>query len=153
MNIPGFSLLETIMYIALFGVLMSGALVAVYQLVASGEANLHKVAIQEEGLFINRKISWALSGATAVVAPDAKTLVITRPDLGAQSPLTFREQSGVLQLARAGSAPLSLTTAQLVVSSTTVTVVPAQAGVPSSVRVMYRIDGVPFTILMYLRNI
>jgi hypothetical protein len=127
--------------------------VAVYQLVSSGNASLHKVAIQEEGLFINRKISWALSGATAVEAPDTKTLVITRPDLGAQSPLTFREQSGALQLARAGSAPLALTTAQLFVSSTTVTVVPAQGGVPSSVRVMYYIDGVPFTMLIYLRNL
>lgn len=150
MTSRGFTLLETIIYIGLFGVLMSGVLVAVYQLIDGGVHNMQRVAIQEEGLFINRKISWALAGATGVTAPDAKTLVITRPDLGAQSPLTITEQSGEMRLERGTAAPLPLSTSELVVSSTSVTIVPTAAGVPTSVRVSYQIEGIPFVFKTYL---
>ena len=150
MTSRGFTLLETIIYIALFGVLMSGVLVAVYQLIDGGIRNMQSVAVQEEGLFINRKISWALSGATTVTAPDAKTLIIVRPDLGAQSPLTITEQAGEMRLARSTAAPLPLTTAELMVADTNITVVPAGAGIPASVRVSYTVEGVPFVFKTYL---
>ena len=147
----GFTLLETIMYIGLFGVLMSGALVAVYQLIDGGVHNMHSVAVEEEGLFVNRKMNWALKGATAVTAPDSKTLVITRPDLGAQSPLTITEQSGEMLLTRGVAAPLPLTTSELKVTSTSVSSVPAGGGIPASVRVYYAIDGVPFVFKTYVQ--
>jgi type II secretory pathway pseudopilin PulG len=146
----GFTLLETIIYIGLFGILMSGVLVAVYQLIDGGVHNAHSVAIQEEGLFINRKMSWALSGASAVNAPDAKTLEITRPDLGAQSPIRISEDSGMMRLARGSAAPLPLTTSELVVSSTTITIIPSTGGIPASVRVSYQVEGVPFVFKSYL---
>lgn len=146
----GFTLLETIIYLGLFGVLMSGALVAVYQLIDGGVHNMKAVAIQEEGLFVNRKISWALSGATAVATPDAKTLVITRPDLGAQSPLTITESVGEMRIARGGAAPLPLTTAEMKVTDTVFSVLPAAAGIPPAVRVSYEIEGVPFVFKTYL---
>jgi hypothetical protein len=129
---------------------MSGVLVAVYQLIDGGVHNMQSVSIQEEGLFINRKISWALAGATGVTVPTAATLVITRPDLGAQSPITITEQSGEMRLERGTAASLPLTTSELVVASTTFTVVPAQSGIPASVRVFYTIDGVPFVFKTYL---
>jgi hypothetical protein len=134
----------------LFGVLMSGVLVAVYQLMDGGVYNMQSVAVQEEGLFVNRKISWALAGATAVTAPDAKTLVITRPDLGAQSPLRITEASGEIRIARGSAAPQPLTTAEYTVSDTVVTVIPAQGGIPPQVRVSYQIAGVPFVFKTYL---
>ena len=150
MTTRGFSLLETIMYISLFGVLMSGVLVAVNQLLDAGMHTIHSVAIQEEGLFINRKLSWALAGATNVKASDAKTLVITRPDLGEQSPVTITEAGGEMRLARGSAAPLALTTAELIVASTTISVTDASAGIPAAVRVSYEIEGVPFVFRTYL---
>ena len=95
-------------------------------------------------------MSWALSGATAVSAPNAGTLVITRPELGAQSPLMITETVGEMRIARGGAAPQPLTTADMKVTSTTFTVVPAAAGIPASVRVSYEIEGVPFVFKTYL---
>jgi len=149
----GVTLLETIIYLGLFGVLMSGALVTVYQLLHAGTHTMERIAVQEEGLFINRKLSWAFAGATAVSAPDTKTLLITRPDLGEQSPLTITEQTGALLLARGGAAPVPLTTSELVVSSTSVTVEPAQSGIPALVRVSYAVDGQLFQFMTYLHSL
>ena len=77
-------------------------------------------------------------------------LVITRPDLGAASPLTFTEAAGEMRLTRGGAAPLPLTTAELVVSSTSIMIVPAAFGMPTSVQVMYKIADVPFVFKTYL---
>lgn len=67
----GFTLIEVIIYIALFSLLMTGGIMAGYQIIeTSDRAQARSVAI-EETLFVLRKIEWALRGATAVtVAPN-----------------------------------------------------------------------------------
>lgn len=147
----GFTLLETIIYLALFSLLMIGVLSTVYELLAGGTHNRASVAIQEEGTFVNRKISWALSGATSVSVPDPKTLTITRPDLGAQSPLQITESAGQMLISRGGGVPVPLTTSELAVENTNISMVPAQGGVPASINMQYEIKGVPFVFKTYLR--
>ncbi len=147
----GFTILETIIYIALFSILMTGILVTVYELLAGGAQNRESVAIQEEGTFVNRKIGWALGGATALSVPDSKTLVITRPDLGGQSPLTFTESGGHMLISR-GSAPgTPLTTAEFTVGDVNISLIPATALGPVGVSIQYTIEGVPFVFKSYLR--
>ena len=147
----GFTILETIMYIALFSLLMTGILVTVYELLAGGAQNRESVAIQEEGTFINRKIGWALSGATAISVPDSKTLVLTRPDLGGQSPLTITESAGQMFISRGSVAPTPLTTAEFTVENGHISLIPASGGGPAGVSVHYTIEGVPFAYKSYLR--
>lgn len=150
MTTRGFTLLETIMYIALFSLLMTGVLVTVYELLAGGTHNRASVQVQEEGTFVNRKISWALSGATSVEVPDSKTLKInTRPDF-AQTPIQITESAGQILLSRGGAAPVPLTTSELEVTNTQITMVPEQGGVPASIRVLYEIEGTPFVFQSYL---
>lgn len=56
----GFTLIETLVYIALLGILMGGAMLAVYQLIANvGQVNAN-IAIEEEANFLLRKVNWAL---------------------------------------------------------------------------------------------
>ena len=72
----GFTLLEVIIYIGLFSVLMSGSVVATYQLLEGGQRNQDAVAIQQEGTFLNRKINWELSQATAVSVSGGNEITI-----------------------------------------------------------------------------
>lgn len=65
----GFTLLETIIYIALLGMIMSGALVTSYQLIDGASASDSKATIQEEGNFVLRKINWALTGVQSIATP------------------------------------------------------------------------------------
>ena len=150
MNIRGFTLLETLIYIALFGVLMTGTLVTVYELLLSFEHNSRAIAIQEEGIFLQRKINWALVGATTVSIPNASTLIITRPDLFTQSPLTVRVNGGKAYLKREDSNETVLTGEGFLVTDVHITTISAQSNTPTHVRITYTINDVPFVYETYL---
>ena len=57
----GFTLIETLVYLALFSFLMTGIIVVVYSIFESSDRNQTKIMVQEEGNFLVAKISWALS--------------------------------------------------------------------------------------------
>lgn len=152
MKSHGFTLLETIIYIALFSMLMTGVLVTVYELIDSGTHNRMAVAIQEEGTFVNRKLSWALSGATAVSTPDPQTLIITHPsDIGYPLEIKITESAGQMQLSRDGAALIPLTSSEFTIENTAFSVVPASTGLPTGVAVTYDIEGMSFVFNTYLR--
>ena len=109
MKSSGFTLLETIIYCALFSVLMTSALVTVYALLASTSSTKHSTNITTETLFLQQKLGWVFSGATDVSVIDAETIAVTRPDLGADSPLVLHVTNDTLYLTRGAGAPLPLT--------------------------------------------
>lgn len=77
MNKPdGFTLIEVIIYLALFGILMGGVSTAVYAIVEGGGRSQSKILIQEEGNFLLGKFNWALSGASNInVSPSILSIV------------------------------------------------------------------------------
>lgn len=145
----GFTLLEVLIYIALFSVLIGGAIVAGYNLLESGNRNETAVAIQEEGNFLNRKINWALTGATSVTASSPTTLTVVRSDLGT---LVFTASAGSLTLTRGSATPTTLNSAAFSIDNLAFAVTPAQGGLPASVVVNFSIQGRPFTFGRYLRQ-
>lgn len=114
----GFTLLETMIYIALFSILMSGLLLSAYSLIESGERNRESLLITEEGMFVERKFAWALTNATDVMLVNQKTLRIERPDLGFENPLVFSEESGMLYLSRGDGPKTPLVSKEFVVNNT-----------------------------------
>lgn len=76
----GFTLIESIIYIALFGLIVGGTLTTVFQLL-QGSASLNdKVSTQDEASFVLRKINWALSSAVSVSVPSLSELRVIRND-------------------------------------------------------------------------
>ena len=142
MKASGFTLLETIIYLALFSVLMSGALLAVYQLLESTAINQTALSVQAEALFVNQKFSWALSGATEVLVVSSTTLRIVRPDIGSDSPIDFVAQNGAWYIARGtiGGRDV-LTSPQYQVSQVELSVI---VGAHQRVRILYWVQGTPF---------
>lgn len=149
----GFTLLEVMIYIALFSLILSAAALAGYQLFDSGERNQSAVSIQEEGTFLNRKINWALTGASVVaVSGGGSTLTITRPDFILQSPFILNGTGNTITMQRTGSSPAVLNSAAFPVTNVIFTVVPASGGRPASVKTSFLIKNVPFTFWKYLRQ-
>lgn len=153
----GFTLMEALIYIAIFSILMSGAVVASYNLLEGGGRNKNAIGIQEEGTFLNRKINWALTGASAVSAsPDGTTLTITRSDLGSQSPLVIIGNGTMMTITRGASAPIALNSDRFRVTGPvtghTFSILPTSAGRPSSVTVSFQIQSRPFIFRTYLRQ-
>src|SRR3989344_4812738 len=79
----GFTLLEVIIYTALFSFLIGSAFVTGYQLIDGSGKLSAKNTIQDEGNFMMRKISWALTGVdpafpTVPSSGNSPTLTVTK---------------------------------------------------------------------------
>ncbi len=68
-NNHGFTLIEVLIYLALFAILLVGILAAAYSVIESSGRNQAKIVVISEGNFLVGKINWALSGAQAVNLP------------------------------------------------------------------------------------
>lgn len=69
----GFTIIEVIIYIALFGILFGGAMVASYNVIESSGRNQTRSQLQAEGEFLLGKIAYALSGAQSISVPAVDT--------------------------------------------------------------------------------
>jgi prepilin-type N-terminal cleavage/methylation domain-containing protein len=152
----GFTLLETIIYIALFGLIMAGAVASAWELLEGGRRNQAAISIQEEGAFLTRKINWALVGASEVSVQATSTLIITRPSLALytppQSPLTITASGTIMTLARGTSAPMPLHGDAFSVTHLEFSIEPASGGRPTSTIARFLVNDKPFMLKTYLRR-
>jgi len=65
----GFTLIETLVYLALFGILFSGVIVCAYSVLESSARNQTKAMAQAEGDFLVAKINWTIKNAKEVISP------------------------------------------------------------------------------------
>jgi len=73
----GSTLIELIVYLALFSVIMGGAVISVYSMAETSGSNETKVMMLAEGLFLQAKIQWALSNVDVVYAPATSSTCTT----------------------------------------------------------------------------
>ena len=67
----GFTLIETLVYLALFSLIIGGLVISAYGLFESSDRNQTKAMLQEESNFVMAKIVWAISQAQAICDPAA----------------------------------------------------------------------------------
>lgn len=113
--LKGFTLLEVIIYLALFSVLMTSVIMVVYQLLNSVRITEHHLALRSEGDFIIEKLEAALAGTASLSLLDPLTLKIVRRDQGADSPILFSEKEGAWFLTRGVGKATRLTSPGVVV--------------------------------------
>lgn len=65
----GFTLIEAIIYIALLGIVMTGAVAASYQILTGANGLNATNTVGEEGNFVLRKLEWAMSSAQSITTP------------------------------------------------------------------------------------
>lgn len=112
----GFTLLELLVYIGLFGVMLGISLVILYQMLVSQDQNRSLLETEEEANFAARKIEWALTGATNIISPlpnqTSSVLSLTKYNFS-QNPLAFSVSGNALHLARGASSSVPLTSANV----------------------------------------
>lgn len=103
----GFTLIETLVYLALYALIMVGAMTALYSIFASSARNAEIAMVEEEGNFLVGKIEWVLSNAETIQLPanEGAELDLTRED-GSQVAL-WRTGSS-LRIEINGAAPETL---------------------------------------------
>lgn len=82
MSPRGFTLIEAIVYLALFGIMITGIVSGAFSVIESSGRNQTHAMLQEEGNFIIGKIHYALASASQVNAPATSggTLTTTKYD-------------------------------------------------------------------------
>lgn len=105
----GFTLVETIVYIALLSIMLGGIFSASYSIIESSARQSQSIAVDEELNFIFRKIDWILSGVSGIDAPTDSSvsyiLKVHKYDLSRYS-LTLKD--GLLMLSRGNAEAIPL---------------------------------------------
>ncbi len=146
----GFTLIEMVVYMALFSIMMGGLVVTVYYLYQSIGRTASNVTTQEEINFVLKKIDWALTGASSVeVLEEATRIRITKT--GPSSNLIgikFNSANSSIEI-RTDDAVLwsPLTSANVKVSGLEFQYSSATRVITASTT----INGTPATITKYLR--
>lgn len=153
----GFTLIEMLIYLALFSLIIGGFLVATFQIIQGNDSAQQKAVVEEEANFLLRKIDWALSGVGSINAPlpglTRPTLSITKPGLPAgQNPLVFNFSSGNIWLQRGTGSPAILNSSNVAISNLLFNHIPASAQKPEAVKASFNIGSRVFETTKYLRK-
>jgi prepilin-type N-terminal cleavage/methylation domain-containing protein len=104
----GFTLIEVIIYIAIFGILFGGAVMASYNLFESNERNVTKSMLEDEGEFLLGKISWVTTGISSISSPAVNTtsnsLTVTKWDTSIKNPVVVTQVGNAMTIRR-GTGP------------------------------------------------
>ncbi|MCL5733604.1 MAG: type II secretion system GspH family protein [Patescibacteria group bacterium] len=119
-NRGGFTLIEVVIYLALFAFAIGFSVITFYQMIASQNQNRAATQTYSEANFLMQKIEWALVGASAINQPalgaTSTTLSVNKYNF-AQDPLVFSLSSGSLYLARGFNQPVVLNSSNVTVSN------------------------------------
>lgn len=102
----GLTLFEVILYIALFAVLIGGAVLSAFEMLESRSRSRAQTTIEEEGTFLLSKIQWALSGADRINLPSlgatSTLLSVMLKNITSSNPVVFSVSRSNLTLSKAG---------------------------------------------------
>ena len=115
----GFTLIETLIYIAILAMVLSLAFAAVYQLLDSDYRSVLLRELNENQLFLTQKIAWVLQSNQSVNAPavgsSGSSLSVNKIGY-AYNPLVFSLSGGVVRLA-SGATTTPITNNYVIVNS------------------------------------
>lgn len=150
----GFTLIETIVYIALLSILISGSILITYQITQGTENVNTKTTTDEEAHFLLRKIDWTLSGITAINDPAAGSsgAGLSVDKINGPNPLVFDLDSGNVRLSRASGGFTILNSENVMVSGLLFEHIAPVGTKPAAVRVSFTLGGRQFEQTRYIRK-
>lgn len=154
----GFTLIETVIYIALFTILMVSIFVTSYQLLQGSEVLNTKTVTQEEINFVMRKINWALTGTSSLaviitpnaVTPYSNSLSLKQSD---GTRIDIQRSDTKITMTRNSGTPDPITTDNVQVSSLSFHYLsPIGGNAPFGIEATTTINGLVATTTKYIRK-
>ena len=116
----GFTLIEVLIYSALIAMIISGSLIAVYQIIEGSDSIQNKIIMEQEANFLLSKIRWALTGATAINIPTiglaSSTLSINKANYS-ENPIVFDLNSNNLRIKQGSGNPAILNNQNIAINN------------------------------------
>ena len=152
----GFTLIETIIYVALISIMMALSLSTVYQILESQGRSRAKIEIEEEINFIMRKIEWSLTGIEQINQPvsnaTSTTLSVNKINFS-NNPLVFTITSGDVFLSQGSGGPIPLNSSRVNFNSLIFEHIPVSGGSPAAIKIDFSInDQASIETTIYLRK-
>jgi hypothetical protein len=152
----GTTLIEVLVYIALFTLLIGTLLGVAYQTLASAGQVSKNIALAQEGDFILRKIGWALDDASAVtLGPKPSDVLIAR--FSGPSAIAFSQNGNFIYL-NSGAGAVALNSQNFIASNLVFTKTQT-ASEPAEIRVSFSLanafdpsGGQIFTLTKFLKQ-
>ena len=153
--VRGFTLIETIIYIALFSVIISLVIGAVYPIIQGSESLQKNIVADAEAHFLTRKIEWALTSVLAINSPTSgltgATLSVDKVNYP-QNPILFDLDSGSLRIKNGLGDPIILNSANVTVSDLQFQHLAAGLYRPAAIKTSFKVDGELYSTTIYLRK-
>lgn len=143
MNKSGFTLMEVLVYLALFGVLLGGAGTAAYTMLEAGGRLQSKAYLQDEGNFLLDKFDWAMAGASSVAVSAAPPRLVINKYNDADNPLVFDLSGTEIRLQQGAGAPQNLNGSAAVATNFSLQDLPPQGNRPEGVSVNFMLQMTP----------
>lgn len=140
----GFTLIETVLYVALLAIFMTGALIGSYNLVTSASRTSSSALAQEEGAFVEKKLEWAMAGMTSTptVGGSGCSGTLTISKTGAPAPIKFKldtTANAVAVCEDSACTYLPITSSNVAATCFSVSSIPANGTGPSGVSVTFNL--------------
>lgn len=138
----GFTLIEVLVYLALFAIIIGGVMASVFGIVSGSNRNQTRIIIQQEGEFLMGKINWALIGASSITVNSATQITVNKYNFGS-NPIVFDLNSNKLRLKQG---PLGiaadLNSDNVKVTSLTFTDIPAAGAKPQGLKTTINLQSI-----------
>lgn len=152
-NQTGFTLIEVLIYSALFSLMMVGMLGGAYMVIQSANQSNARLLVDDEANFVLRKINWALTGVSLISTPSSGltwfTLDVTKTGVGS---VKFRLDSDNIEM-DTGSGYIPLDTGNVIAASLSFQhIPPASVDQPAAIRATFYLNDVFYETTKYIRK-
>lgn len=151
----GFTLIEILIYSALMAMIISGSLIAAYQIIESSNNIQNKIIIEQEANFLLSKIRWALVGATTINIPTiglaSSTLSMNKANYS-ENPIIFDLNSNNLRIKQGSGNPAILNNQNVAVNNLIFEHLAANGNGPEGLKINITVNNKLFTATIYLRK-
>lgn len=150
----GFTLIEMLIYSALFSLMMVGMLGGVYMVIQGANQSNARLLVDNEANFVLRKINWALTGASSINIPGAgfSVSILSVNKSGVPSPVRFRLNSENVELDPGTGTYVPLDTANVIIASLSFEHIPALGTKPAAVKATFYLNDVFYETTKYIRK-
>ena len=121
----GFTLIEVLVYLALFALIMTGGLSGYHAITETSQANSAESRLTREGMFIEDRIVFRMRTSTNILSP-LNTASTTALTVSSTTPLTLSVVQSVFSETQ--STPLPLTDSSITASSVSFSLHPVPSG-------------------------
>ncbi len=146
----GFTLIEALIYIALYSFIIGSVVLCVYGLSQNGDLFASRNSVSGEGEFVTAKLNWAMGSLKSIDYPTSgydTVLRVTRTD---DSKVWIKFENGIVKMSTdSGANYTDLTTTNVTVDALGFKRI---SGTPSGIEASTTINGITFMTRRYLQQ-